>query len=1154
MSVGLSDHYWKLALVNLEMLDRYVAQDRFKRFLIELVRWFKSMTAQHAQLIRERTFVMQCLELVSNVVNLRIIESDDEPQFAGIRNIFSFLATITEDEAFFKSVFRMFIETASGIDEHYSSSGWSKVAMRFFGENNIRSNLDVIIAYLNAKGTDRRAAFWYEFICMSVFTKYTVSMKKTSHLMRFLVGTKLQLDPLRSETCEVTFRILSCNERERIREVNLFMDKYLPSRVERVRHNSDDMSQSILCDYELKFADPENVQALCAWFDSQNLLPQFLRICLAVAVSALARNAMDELIQALLKLRELWKVASANGISNETAKLINQDFYSVTDQKSYPMVSLVELTLLYDIQCVDVDVWKDFLAQIQLGNETVVSSFETFAGVLGVAFAPLFLGVQNLSLKQHQRKRVKFLEDMQASPGAFADSQGLIPKQNAGAKKFVFDLRADKYTKETALSFIGNVLRIFPFSSMPQIYSAFLSSFLATQRIFPVSFDLDFGFVAHTFFDDFGKVEFLADEKLCPRLILMMKSLALVSYPWFTDAQKLFWQTLTIWAMRNDDTKATVVFLSQMGKFFNSDFGVFIPILLEFESQDNVWHFSTASELYAVVNMILSLYTIASHTEQTVPLPNLEESLALLGIRMDKQPLSQYRVRLITLFFKVLNLNKEQRTLNHQALFEILALCTEDKDMLKFNRRTMLIECAQSLTPDEKRSLELTYCDVDQVSRLKPNYPGDLMRSLNKTDIDVALNILFYYPSLYHDFQTLFKLQSTSRCDCLDEFFGNQTENRQELEGPVPGNTCYIVNEQSICIVSDCDEGLFSAKTRAPQNASTYEICMKECTSSENHSLVFPEDETESDSEEVPATQDGSQFFTQSNLFDETIHHWDSTEFSFPRQTQQKFQFDPPSSPSIEHVDEKTAPSPCSGAFFTILGNQTNVRKLEVDQMRARGLGQLVTSHPRRTAKIGVVYVRKGQTDQGMILRNTLEDTTPLFRSFLTSIGDIVDLEKFTGYDGKLDVRRFSNGRHSVYFSDKRNEVMFHVVPLMPTVPGDDQQIIKKRHVGNDHVHIVWCENDRGYDTETISSQFNNAHIIIHPLESDMFMVTMSGKSPHYKFGPLPEGSVIIDAKPLGFLVRYLALFADITVRSDPEYEGTHTKYELFKTSLKELH
>ena len=277
-----------------------------------------------------------------------------------------------------------------------------------------------------------------------------------------------------------------------------------------------------------------------------------------------------------------------------------------------------------------------------------------------------------------------------------------------------------------------------------------------------------------------------------------------------------------------------------------------------------------------------------------------------------------------------------------------------------------------------------------------------------------------------------------SGCDCLGEFFGNQTENRQEMEGPVPGNTCYIVNDQSICIVSDSDEGLFSVKTRTPQNASTYEICMKKYTSSENHSLVFPEDETESDSEEAPATQNGSQLFNQSHLFDETIHHWASTEFSFPQQTQKQFRFDPPSSTLFGQLDETSV------ASFRVLFGQ-----------------------------------------------------------------------------------------------EERSDVPHRA--LMPTVPGDDQQIIKKRNVGNDHVHIVWCENGRGYDTETISSQFNNAHIIIHPLESNLFMGTMSGKSPHYKFGPLLEGSVIVDAKPLGFLVRYLALFA------------SHTKYELFKTSVKDL-
>lgn len=42
---------------------------------------------------------------------------------------------------------------------------------------------------------------------------------------------------------------------------------------------------------------------------------------------------------------------------------------------------------------------------------------------------------------------------------------------------------------------------------------------------------------------------------------------------------------------------------------------------------------------------------------------------------------------------------------------------------------------------------------------------------------------------------------------------------------------------------------------------------------------------------------------------------------------------------------------------------------------------------------------------------------------------------------------------------------------------GDDQQILKKRHVGNDMVHVVWSEHTRDYRPGTITSQFNDAHV-----------------------------------------------------------------------------
>jgi len=40
--------------------------------------------------------------------------------------------------------------------------------------------------------------------------------------------------------------------------------------------------------------------------------------------------------------------------------------------------------------------------------------------------------------------------------------------------------------------------------------------------------------------------------------------------------------------------------------------------------------------------------------------------------------------------------------------------------------------------------------------------------------------------------------------------------------------------------------------------------------------------------------------------------------------------------------------------------------------------------------------------------------------------------------------------------------------------------------VGNDHLQIVWNENGRNYDANTIISKFNSAHIIITPLKSQL--------------------------------------------------------------------
>jgi hypothetical protein len=102
---------------------------------------------------------------------------------------------------------------------------------------------------------------------------------------------------------------------------------------------------------------------------------------------------------------------------------------------------------------------------------------------------------------------------------------------------------------------------------------------------------------------------------------------------------------------------------------------------------------------------------------------------------------------------------------------------------------------------------------------------------------------------------------------------------------------------------------------------------------------------------------------------------------------------------------------------------------------------------------------------------------------------------------------------------------MFHIAPLIPVDPADPQQIYKKRHIGNDHIHIVWCEADQEYDTATITSQFNQAHILIYPLDLGLFRVEIKWRQELAWFGPL-RWPVVVTKKALPALVRATAIAA----------------------------
>ncbi|KAJ3432181.1 rho gtpase-activating protein [Anaeramoeba flamelloides] len=195
-----------------------------------------------------------------------------------------------------------------------------------------------------------------------------------------------------------------------------------------------------------------------------------------------------------------------------------------------------------------------------------------------------------------------------------------------------------------------------------------------------------------------------------------------------------------------------------------------------------------------------------------------------------------------------------------------------------------------------------------------------------------------------------------------------------------------------------------------------------------------------------------------------------------------------------------------------------------------RSLKELDKRNSREVQKIGVIYVAPKQNEQIEILSN--EYGSPLYEEFVKGLGWEIEISNHLGYTGGLDKYGITDGSSCPYFANFQFEIIWHVVTRMPTSKNNPKQINKKRHVGNDWVHVVWSENeDQEYDPTTITSQFNFAHIVIYPLPNGLFRIQIFLKDGVQIFGPLIDG-MIINKKSLPILVRKTAMFANKFTRS----------------------
>ncbi|KAJ8361426.1 hypothetical protein SKAU_G00179510 [Synaphobranchus kaupii] len=128
--------------------------------------------------------------------------------------------------------------------------------------------------------------------------------------------------------------------------------------------------------------------------------------------------------------------------------------------------------------------------------------------------------------------------------------------------------------------------------------------------------------------------------------------------------------------------------------------------------------------------------------------------------------------------------------------------------------------------------------------------------------------------------------------------------------------------------------------------------------------------------------------------------------------------------------------------------------------------------------KVGVLYCRAGQSTEEQMYSN--EGAGPAFTQFLDLLGQRVRLKGFSKYRAQLDNKTDSTGSHSLYTTYKDYELMFHVSTMLPYTPNNRQQLLRKRHIGNDIVTVVFQEPGAlPFTPKNIRSHFQHVFVIV---------------------------------------------------------------------------
>uniref|UniRef100_A0A671PFM3 Signal-induced proliferation-associated 1-like protein 1 n=1 Tax=Sinocyclocheilus anshuiensis TaxID=1608454 RepID=A0A671PFM3_9TELE len=159
--------------------------------------------------------------------------------------------------------------------------------------------------------------------------------------------------------------------------------------------------------------------------------------------------------------------------------------------------------------------------------------------------------------------------------------------------------------------------------------------------------------------------------------------------------------------------------------------------------------------------------------------------------------------------------------------------------------------------------------------------------------------------------------------------------------------------------------------------------------------------------------------------------------------------------------------------------------------------------------KVGIMYCQASQSSEEEMYNN--EAAGPALEEFLQLLGERVRLKGFSKYRAQLDTKTDSTGTHSLYTTFKDYEIMFHVSTMLPYTPNNKQQLLRKRHIGNDIVTIVFQEPGANpFSPKNIRSHFQHVFVVVRAhnpcSENTCYSVAVARSRDVPAFGPrIPE-------------------------------------------------